>query len=255
MTPASVTKAVRNRLGDSRQERWDDATLLLYISLCQNDICMFTHYYRKSALITLEVDKLIYDLPTDCIAANRFEYNDKLLNVETRNSIDAGNAQFPLILKDNLEQHKVQFMVGDTYADLESALIGVFGVVTTTEDLDPVYGVVTTVGEELPSGGTSLGEFKVFYSATPALLEMVDDGLGNLSLPTEPLLIPDIWFQAMLHFVTGMCLQDDNDANNIQRGELEASKYIRVLQHIQKVSSKDFTSNIRTKLTTPIRRV
>jgi hypothetical protein len=63
-----------------------------------------------------------------------------------------------------------------------------------------------------------------------------------------------MWLQAFLHYVSGMALQDDNDANNIQRGELEGQKYLRILEQLHKVSAKDFTSNMRTKLTTSYRR-
>lgn len=247
MTAVTVIDAVRRRLGDIKKERWSDETLLLYVSLCQNDICMFTNFYRKSAVIELLSETYVYDLPTDCMAVNRFEYAGKLLPVETRNSIDAGTAQYPLILKDNLPYNQMEFNIGPDYRTLTEALESMFGVTIDAEGLLDLFGVVSdvTTGEEY-----SLGYVTLYYTATPALLAMVDS-----DLPTDALLLPDIWFQAFLHFVCAMALQDDNDANNIQRGELEATKYVRVLAHIQKSSAKDFTSNIRTKLSTGIRRV
>lgn len=251
MTAETIINAVRNRLGDSKKERWDDADLLLYVSLCQNDICMFTNFYRKSAGIIIEADKYIYDLPTDCVVVNRFEYADKLLPVETRNDVDKGQVTYPLILKDNLEFNKIEFKIGDGYDDLTSALVDTFGLVSDYAGLADEFGIVSEVIQETPQ---PLYEIWLYYTAVPPILTMVDDGQGNLSLPTDPLIVPDIWFQAFFHFVCAMALQDDNDANNIQRGELEAQKYDRILQRIKTVSSKSFTSNVKSKLVTKYRR-
>lgn len=251
MTSTTVIDAVRSRLGDKKKERWTDDTLLLYVSLCQNDICMFTHFYRKTTEITLTSNTYIYDLPSDCLAVNRFEIAERKLNVDTRNNIDAGNAQYPLILKDNLNVNQMEFKIGPTFGNLADALQNIYGVTSEGEGLEDLFGVVSDVITEVGTEETLLaGVVTVYYTAVPPLLTMVDN-----ELPDNSLILPDIWFQAFLHFVCAMALQDDNDANNIQRGELEATKYLRILSHIQKVSSKDFTSNIRSKLETKMRKV
>ena len=259
MTANTVINAVRARLGDSIMERWDDATLLLYVSLCQNDICMFTHFYRQEIHITLLADQYIYDLPTDCLAVNRLEYLDKLLPIETRNNIDSGDVTYPLVLKDNLPFNQLEFKIGDKYANLSDALVNVYGVVVISEDceLDNVHGVVTTVDCDPLTNPPEqpIDDILVYYSAIPPLLEMDMTDPENPVMPTDALILPDIWLAAFIHYVSGMALQDDNDANNIQRGEMEGQKYLRMLAHIQKTSAKDFTSNVRTKLTTNMRRI
>ncbi len=252
MKPVDVIKSTRARLGDDLQHRWDDETLLLYISLCQNDICMFTHFYRKTHHITLHQDQYIYTLPTDCLAVNRLEYRDQLLPIETRNNIDSGDVTYPLVLKDNLPFNQLEIKIGETYDDLYTALTNVYGVVSASDEdceLENVYGVVTDAEETLGTPPSQpLDDILVYYTAIPPLLR-IDYDLN------EDLILPDIWFQAFLHYVTGMALQDDNDANNIQRGEMEGAKYLRILAHIHKTSAKDFTSNVRTKLTTNLRRI
>ena len=258
MTAGTVITAVRNRLGDSQVERWDNETLLLYVSLCQNDICMFTNYYRKQAIIKLVADQLIYPLPTDCLNVHRLEFQDNLLPVETRNNIDSNDATFPCVLFDNLAFNSVEFVLGEDYRTLEQALISVYGVTSDSDDCDlqDVHGVLADIDCSLSAAPSQpLDEVLVYYTAIPELLEMDLTDPENPAFPTENLLLPDIWFQAFLHYVCGMALQDDNDANNVQRGELEGSKYLRVLGHIQKTAAKDFTSNIRTKLTTNMRRI
>ena len=251
MTPQTVIKAVRERLGDVDKERWDDATLILYVSMCQSDICMHTDMYRREYALQLEDDRLIYELPTDFVALNRLEYLGKLMPVETRNTIDAGEAVFPCALKDNLIYNEIEIRLGERYSDLRQALVNVYGVSaqgSSQHELDNVHGVVATVdsvGGEVPV--QPLDELKIYYTAVPPIYGAIDI--------LRPLAVPDVWFGAFLHYVCSMALQDDNDANNIQRGELEAAKYSRLLANIMKTMAKDSTSNIRTKLTTKIRRI
>ncbi len=259
MTASTVINAVRARLGDSIMERWDDATLLLYVSLCQNDICMYTHFYRQEVHITLLADQYIYDLPTDCLAVNRLEYLNQLLPIETRNNIDSGDVTYPLVLKDNLPYNQLEFRIGESYETLAQALVNVYGVLVIGDgcELANPHGVLTTVDCDpltVPPE-QALDDVLVYYSAIPPLLEMDITDPENPVLPTDELILPDIWMAAFIHYVSGMALQDDNDANNIQRGELEGGKYLRMLAHIQKTSAKDFTSNVRTKLTTNMRRI
>lgn len=250
MTPTIVITAVRDRLGDSKKQRWDDSTLLLYVSLCQNDICTFTHFYRKSYSFPLELNKSIYTLPSDYLTLNRLEYNGKMLPIESRPNIDSKVASFPCVLKDNLAFNELEFIAGDKYNTLIEAFINVYGVVVDSTftgcELDNVHGVVTDVTNEavIPEG---TGEVLVYYSAIPPLLKTED-------INTD-LIMPDTWLLAFIHYVCGMALQDDNDASNIQRGEGELQKYLRLLTDIHSKSSKDFTSNMRTKLETKVRRI
>jgi len=257
MIPKTIIDAVRARLGDTKEQRWDNPTLLLYVSLCQSDICMFTHLYRRTATIQLTQDQFIYELPTDFMALSRLEYRDKLFPIETRANIDRGEVEYPLAVKDNLQYNELEIVVGEEYDSLAKALEDAFGVVTDTNTnaievdcvLDDTFGVVTDAEADnilLPNAPQPLDEIKMYYIAVPPIYTEVDI--------ERPLLVPDIWFQAFLHYVTGMALQDDNDANNMQRGEMEAQKYTRLLEHIHAVSMNDFTTNAGSRLATSFRR-
>ncbi len=250
MTPETVITAVRNRLGDIDKEKWDDDTLLLYVSMCQSDICMHADIYKKETLITLIDDTLVYDLPTDFVALNRLEYLGIVMPIESRNTIDAGDASFPCALKDNLIYNEIEIRLGEIYIDLRQALTNVYGVVTSgigDHELDNVYGVVATVDVTPTTDPTDLDKLRVFYTAVPPIYTT-----GEMGRELE---VPDVWFGAFLHYVCGMALQDDNDANNIERGELENAKYARLLANIMKNMSKDSTSNIASKLTTRMRTI
>ncbi len=245
MTPSNIILAVRDRLGDAKAERWSDETLILYVSMCQTDICMFTHFYRQVAQLNLVEGTLIYDLPTNFLALNRLEYAGQLFPVETRNTIDKQEAKMPCALKDNLQYNQIEIILAEQNDLLIEALNTAYGVVSDAANLDDVFGVLSDVGDTPVAADTA--KLMVFYTAVPPMYLS-----GDLE---RPLIVPDIWFSAFLHYVCGTALQDDNDSNNIQRGEMELQKYARVLSHIMKVSSKDFTSNMKTKMTTSYRRV
>ena len=252
MIPFDIISAVRERLGDSKTERWTDETLLLYVSMCQSDICMNAHLYRKTVTIQLNNTTKIYPLPLDYLALNRLELEGKLFPVESRNTIDSGDATLPCGLKDNLMYNELEIVLDPNSEDpLVTNLVNVYGVSVYSSQMDctlaSTYGVVTSVDAVTPPVTTEATDLVVYYTAVPPKLLVGD--LYN------PLIVPDIWFGAFLHFVCGMALQDDNDANNIQRGELEAGKYVRLLAHIMKTTAKDFTSNMKTKLTTKVRRI
>ena len=254
MLVSDVVGAVRRRLGDVRKERWSDEQLILYTSLCQSDICIFTNFYRKTGEIDLIEGTYIYDLPTDCIRVERLEYQNQFFPIESRNTIDAGKAQFPCALKDNLQYNQIEIVLSTEQTTLGRALIETYGVLTDSDteaidtsdcELDNIHGVLVDVDETTIPPAQDVGKLKVYYSAVPVIVTQLD----------EELILPDIWLAAFIHYVCGGALQDDNDANNIQRGEMELQKYNRMLAEIFKASAKDFTTNYKSKLTTDYRRL
>jgi len=86
---------------------------------------------------------------------------------------------------------------------------------------------------------------RVFYTAMPDKLTH----LGN------KLILPELWEALIVRYVIGTALQDDNDANNIQRGELELTKYQKAVDDLADKSAKDFSSNANDKYETQYRRV
>jgi hypothetical protein len=252
MTPNRIITAVRNRLGDTKEQRWDEETLLLYVSLCQIDICITTDFHRKEYIMPIYENTFLYNLPTDCIRVERLEYECKFFPIESRNTIDSKDAVFPCALKDNLAFGKIEIKLEDTCETLTAAFKDAYGVVSSTTGgectLANAYGVVSSITDDInpvpPELPAIIGYMKVYYSAVPELIPTIDDTM----------ILPDMWISAFIHYVCGMALQDDNDANNVQRGEMEGAKYLRMLGQIGKAASKDFTSNYKSKLVTKFRR-
>ncbi len=84
----------------------------------------------------------------------------------------------------------------------------------------------------------------VFYNAMPPKVEWLDGSL----------VIDDIWFDALVHYVVGNARQDDNDEGNYKIGELELSKYLAEVKIAKKVSAKSFNSQVTAVRETIYRR-
>ena len=115
-----------------------------------------------------------------------------------------------------------------------------FGFITGSDyyDVKGQYGLVATVTDS----STTL---RVFYEAVPT----------NLISLSASLVIQDMWEEAMVRYVVGTALQDDNDANNIQRGELELQKFTTDVLKARELATKDFSGGAKEKYHTRFRRV
>lgn len=109
---------------------------------------------------------------------------------------------------------------------------GVFGVVTDlfdpniqTESFDPIYGVVTDVGE-------SSGNIAIFYIRDPMTIQSIDDELE----------ISSRWDVALKHYVIGHAFLDDLDTQYQQRGSTALSLYDRELNMAQRTARHDGTA-------------
>jgi hypothetical protein len=132
---------------------------------------------------------------------------------------------------------------------------GQFGV-TVDADYDfstEKFGFISEVNNGVISGGYGIvTEVSAYSDAVHVYYVAIPDKLRYI---TATLVIPEIWEDLLIRYTVGTALQDDNDANNITRGEGELQKYIIKLQEIKDISSKDFSANTSTKYETNYRRV
>jgi len=114
------------------------------------------------------------------------------------------------------------------------------GFITSSEKYEVIgkYGITTSIVSED-------GYIRIFYTAIPEFLYS----------DRQELNLHDMWETAMVRYMVGTALQDDNDANNIQRGELELSKYATEVAKAKDLTSKDFSRGQKDKLITRFRRV
>jgi len=130
-----------------------------------------------------------------------------------------------------------------------------FGVVVNAEysSVDDKYGFISSIEGHKVSGyygltasvSAEIDTVKVYYVAVPAKLKFIN---ANLVLPA-------VWEDLLLRYVVGTALQDDNDANNIQRGELEIAKYEKKLLTLRGLSAEDYSAMASNKYETNYRRI
>jgi hypothetical protein len=103
--------------------------------------------------------------------------------------------------------------------------------------LSSAFGIITDVA--------AIDEvIKVYYEAAP---------MQELQL-TSDLVIPEIWTDSIIDYITGYALQDDNDASNVARGEQMISKFTQKALKAREIASKQYASS-KTQLKTTFRRI
>ena len=130
-----------------------------------------------------------------------------------------------------------------------------FGVIVNVEHpIGSVYGFVTSVQTDhivsnryglVADVGLLDNTIKVYYVALP----------GKLKYMEAILVLPELWEDLLIRYTVGTALQDDNDANNIQRGEMELQKYQQQVMKLRAESMKDFSGGAKDKLVTNYRRI
>ena len=123
---------------------------------------------------------------------------------------------------------------------------------TASEDPNLFGGIVDSelyqiVGQYGITSSVTLADntLRVFYEAVPTKLPSFQTAL----------VIPDLWEEGIIRYIVGTSLQDDNDANNIQRGEMELQKYVAEALKAREVASKDFSGGSKEKYQTSYRRI
>ena len=127
----------------------------------------------------------------------------------------------------------------NTYVGMRPTNFSAFGFLTAinSNHVKDVYGV--TYGFVLPET-----HLLVYYDAVPPSTNW----MGGL------LVLDDMWFQALVHYVVGQARQDDNDEGNYKIGELELAKYTTEIAKAKKLTMKNFSSQVNGARHTTYRR-
>ncbi len=117
---------------------------------------------------------------------------------------------------------------------------GLYGNVTDVRGhmVSGIYGIVSDVAFEEDT-------MKLYYISIPP----------TITSPDTALVLSDMWEDILMRYIVGTALQDDNDANNFQRGEAELAKYISQLRAMRNNSSRDFSTATLEQYTTLYRRI
>ncbi len=162
MKAIDIMTQARERLGDTKKQRWSDPRLLSIVNQGQIDICIETGYLRKSTIISKTVGETIYQLPADCFEIKRVEtYDELLIPLNARNDKDIPKANLSeyVAYKSNINVGKIEIIPAPTELEVEVQVLQgfkdansyqvtpLYGVVTSTDaqemDVEPLYGAVT----------------------------------------------------------------------------------------------------------------
>jgi len=262
-----IINIVSNRLGDPKFQRWRREQYLYYIDTAYQDINMDTDAVLTTFQYSIQLpekdemfDTLwwriipplnffkIVDIEVTLLPILQPEQNPSVITnadeiigkypvykhipVESKQSMREKEAEYPCVVLDHTHYNTMYF-----YLD------------------DPMNASNWNI--EILKGKLNLEDIEAGQSIC-LLFTVVDGSRGRYfwgnNEPQEYIGLTENWLQAIVHYVAGMLLQDDNDANNIQRGELELNKYRYMKTRLYKLATKDYTSNMYNKLHLPKRR-
>ena len=104
--------------------------------------------------------------------------------------------------------------------------------------VEGVYGLCTDALENTEY-------MRVYYSALP----------NKVSSIYSSLVVPDIWEQALVHYVVGTARQYDNDESNYKLGIQELKKYAEEVKKAKKLAARSYSSPIGEVKETIYRRI
>ena len=242
-----ILTTVRKRLGDVSKQRWDDELLEMYFRYAWQDLILITDINKK------EVE---YDLTDNLVNGNNYIklsiassrihrveviYKDsfsigKEFNIESRKQIELGKAKFPCLVFDNVPDDGLKFYL---YLGRPEDI--------KNWDMSVVYQAYNI---PMYDNDGNLNHICLKFTYTDFSMPdftLDDNGKRYLNLSK-------LWERAFVHYIVGMCLMDDNDANNYDRGTREMGNFSKIVPDIYKRVTKDYTSNMYNKFKLPRRR-
>ena len=88
MTLAEIVTRVSHIGRDYANRSWDATAVLAYINQGYIEFVRYSHCLRKEDKITITPNIATFSLPTDLLQANRYEFNESLVGVETEMRLD-----------------------------------------------------------------------------------------------------------------------------------------------------------------------
>lgn len=243
-----ILNTARETLGDVRKTRYSDATLISFLNIGIKDFAKATKSYKKSIYMPLHSDVSTYDFRPYCYEIMRVEYNNRKVDSVTTEVLDSINVDWRLETGNEVQSiiyDKLPRGVLAIYPRLES----VPSAVTYTSD----YGIVTDINvamveifeiptmEEIETNISNYLRVIAICKPEDIALDTTDIDLNTILDSSHDL--------AMVYFISGWCLRNDNDAGNRAFGQEQTNLYNQYL-HTNRVE-ESFSSNIAVVRTTP----
>ena len=212
MLASDVILRARDTLADPSGSRWDDTRLLRLLDEAQKVICLKSRLLRTSVDVIVHDKQSNYNLPSDLSLLTGIRYNDKPLEITTRDKLD--------------------YKLGYTW----SSLTGTPEYAITADTNKGTITLVPTPSFTEPTEFDPLTAnlITVFYIRKPSTITTLQD---QLELDED--------YKAMLvKYICGFSLRDDMDTQNRAFGNEELKLFDNWLKSIEADVAKDFTANI-----------
>lgn len=255
---ANIFTRVRDKLGDSKGQRWENDTLIRLLQDALDDVSLNTKMFRGVAHIPLIQGYAEYSLPDNLIDIKQVLSSG--IPVDLRSSYYMDD-----VVGKNWRNHTGNFVDNCVYDPLDVLTLRVypipitpqvaeaysfdpntFGVATSVDDFNNIddYGIIDSIIDS-----TSVTEYSNRYGLVTDILDSRSVAVIYTRKATHPetledeLEIPPVYDKALVYYITGMALRNDIDAQNRSAGNEEIMFYERELGIAAANSSKNQVSN------------
>lgn len=239
---STVIDNARAILADPNKTRWSDTRLLSLYNQCLIDIVIQTNLLNGKAFVEIESNINTYRLPDEVLQINRVQYLDKKISIISHDQMDQKDALWETRVGTELEYavtnllnagtFKIYPRITDTTMDYidSNSPYGIIIDVTTFDDIYNIPGIENL--NDIPK------YMIIYYSKIPNIvaLDTIDTDLQ----------FSKAWDNALIHYIVGMSLRDDGDAQNRAFGNEEITIYGSTITNIMNRVSTNFTMDIES---------
>lgn len=232
-----VLTRARRILGDVDKDRWDDATLLDLYNQCLVDIVIQSNILHGKAFVEIESNINTYNMPDEVLQINRVQYLDTNIPVFSHAEMDKKDALWETrtgsvaeAVVTNLTDagtFKIYPRITDTTMDYITSNSN-YGIIVDLETFDDIYNL-PNISEinDIPK------YLVVYYTKIP-------DVVAIDTLDTD-LQFSKAWDNAIIHFIAGFALRNDEDQQNRAFAAEELQIYANNVTNIIQREMKNFT--------------
>lgn len=229
-------------LADTSKTRWTDNRLIDLYNQALVDIVLQTNLLSGKAFVEVESNINTYRLPDEVLQITRIQYLDTKLPILSHDEMDKKDAlwetrvgttvQYAVTNLLNSGVFKIYPRITDTTMDYidSNSPYGIIVDVTTFDDIYNIPGIedINNIPKYLI----------VYYSKIP-------DFVTTSTIDTS-LQFSKAWDTAIIHYIAGMALRDDGDAQNRAFGTEELTLYTSNVNIIMNRTARNFTMDLET---------
>jgi hypothetical protein len=237
MLASAILTDARYTLSDTNKKRWTDARLLSLLYQGIVEAAQKTTLFQEELYITLTNGLSTIDLSDRALVVYRVEYLDEPVEFKSYEEMDKSSSTWQKVIGPKLLKvvyDKSNRGVLKLYPTIENSVntnieySSPFGIVTGLTYTEITLDITTDFGDL--SSVDPTGYVKVFYRKKPAVISDI----------TTELEVDDVLHEPLTHYVIGMALRDNTDAQNRAMGKEEIALFYEQIDQFSIAKSKNF---------------